>query len=107
MSVYNGERFIREAIDSVLSQTLRDWELIVVDDASTDSTRDILVEYRDPRIRLLRNETNQKQAVCSNRGIAVASGRYIARLDADDVSLPSRLADQVSYLDAHPEVAMV
>ncbi|HWY53245.1 MAG TPA: glycosyltransferase [Terriglobales bacterium] len=107
MSVYNGERFLRRAIDSVLSQTFRDWELIVVDDASRDSTPDILAEYQDPRIRILRNETNKKQAVCSNRGIAVASGRYIARLDADDVSLPSRLADQVSYLDTHPEVTMV
>jgi glycosyltransferase involved in cell wall biosynthesis len=107
ISVYNGERFLRRAIDSVLSQTFHDWELIVVDDASTDSTPDILAEYRDPRIRILRNETNRKQAVCSNRGIAVASGRYIARLDADDVSLPSRLADQVSYLDTHAEVAML
>jgi glycosyltransferase involved in cell wall biosynthesis len=107
MSVYNGERFLRMAIDSVLAQTFRDWELIVIDDASTDSTPEILAEYRDPRIQVLRNETNRKQAVCSNRGIAAASGRYIARFDADDVSLPDRLGKQVAYLEAHPDVALV
>jgi glycosyltransferase involved in cell wall biosynthesis len=107
MSVYNGERFLRTAIDSVLAQTFHDWELVIVDDASTDSTPSILAEYRDPRVRILRNEKNSKQAVCSNRGIAAASGRYIARLDADDVSLPSRLAKQVAYLDAHPDVTLV
>jgi glycosyltransferase involved in cell wall biosynthesis len=107
MSVYNGERFIRAAINSVLAQTFRDWELIVVDDASTDSTPAILAEYRDSRIRVIRNDTNRKQAVCSNRGIALASGRYIARLDADDVSLPDRLSKQVAYLDANPEVTLV
>jgi glycosyltransferase involved in cell wall biosynthesis len=107
MSVYNGERFLRTAIDSVLAQTFQDWELIVVDDASTDSTPQILAEYTDSRIRVLRNEKNSKQAVCSNRGLAVASGRYIARLDADDVSLPDRLAEQVTYLDAHPDVTFV
>src|ERR1700734_3980538 len=99
MSVYNGERFLRNAIDSVLRQTLADWELIVVDDASTDSTPDVLATYRDSRIRILRNDTNSKQAVCSNRGLAVATGRYIARLDADDISLPSRLAKQIGYLE--------
>lgn len=107
MSVYNGEKFLRTAIDSVLAQTFRDWELIVVDDASTDSTPEILSEYRDPRIQVLRNETNRKQAVCSNRGIAAASGRYIARLDADDVALPDRLAEQVAYLETHPDVILV
>jgi glycosyltransferase involved in cell wall biosynthesis len=107
MPVYNGERFLRTAIDSVLAQTLRDWELIVIDDASTDSTPDILASYCDPRIRILRNEKNSKQAFCLNRGIASASGRYIATLDADDVSLPSRLEKQVDYLEAHPDVTLV
>jgi GT2 family glycosyltransferase len=107
MSVYNGERFLRAAIDSVLAQTLQDWELIVVDDASTDSTPTILAEYRDPRIRILRNQTNRKQAACSNRGIAVASGRYIARLDADDVSFPNRLEEQIRFLETHPDVTLL
>ena len=107
MSVYNGDRFLRTAIDSVLAQTFGDWELIVIDDASTDSTPDILATYRDPRIRILRNERNSKQAVCLNRAIAAASGRYIACLDADDVSLPDRLAVQVSYLETHPDVTLV
>ena len=107
MSVYNGERFLRTALDSILGQTFRDWELIVVDDASTDSTPDILAGYRDPRIHVLRNEKNCKQAVSSNRGIAAATGRYIARLDADDVSLPDRLTEQVAYLEKHPEVTLV
>jgi len=107
MSVYNGERFLRAALDSVLAQTFHDWELIVVDDASTDFTPDVLAEYRDPRIRRLRNEKNSKQAVSSNRGIAAATGRYIARLDADDISLPDRLTKQVAYLEKHPEVTLV
>src|ERR1039458_5312287 len=107
MPVYNGEKFLRTAVDSVLWQTFEDWELVVVDDASTDSTPDILADYRDPRIRVLRNETNRKPAACANRGLAGASGRYIARLDADDVWLPDRLAVQLRYLEAHPEVTLV
>jgi glycosyltransferase involved in cell wall biosynthesis len=107
MTVYNGEKFLRQAVDSILAQTFDDWELIVVDDGSDDSTPDILLSYRDLRIKVLRAERNCKQAVCSNRALSIAAGRYIARLDADDVSLPNRLAIQARYMEAHPEVALV
>jgi glycosyltransferase EpsE len=107
MSVYNLGRFLRPAINSVLAQTFQDWELIIVDDASTDSTPEILAEYRNPRIRVLRNETNRHVAASLNRAIAEASGLYIANLDADDVFLPNRLAEQVKYLQAHPNVTLV
>jgi glycosyltransferase involved in cell wall biosynthesis len=107
MTVFNGERFLRQAIDSVLAQTFDDWELIVVDDGSNDSTPEILHSYRDPRIKRLREERNRKQAVCSNRALATATGKYIARLDADDVALPSWLAEKVGYMQAHPDVVLL
>ena len=107
MPVYNGERFLRSAISSVLAQTYDDWELIVVDDGSNDSTPDILMSYSDSRIKVLRHEQNRKVAACCNRAMSVASGRYIARLDADDACLPTRLAEQVSYMEANPDAALV
>lgn len=107
MPVYNGERFLRTAVDSVLAQTFGDWELIVIDDASTDSTPEILAAYRDPRIQVLHNERNKHTAASLNRGIAAACGRYIANLDADDVFLPGRLAEQVRHLETHPGVVLV
>jgi glycosyltransferase involved in cell wall biosynthesis len=107
MTVYNGEKFLRASISSVLSQTYDDWELIVVDDGSNDSTFDILKSYSDPRIKVLHFGQNRKQAVCSNRALSVASGRYVARLDADDISLPNRLLEQVIYMEANPDVVLV
>lgn len=107
MTVYNGEKYLRSAISSVLAQTYDDWELIVVDDGSNDSTSNILMSYCDLRIKVLHSEQNRKQAVCSNRAISVATGRYIARLDADDVCLPTRLAEQVIYMEANPDVVLV
>ena len=106
-AVYNGERYVREAIDSLLHQSLTDLELIVIDDASTDGTPAILESIRDPRLRLLRNERNLGLARSLNRGIEAATGEYIARQDADDVSDPDRLRRQVAYLDAHPDVALL
>jgi len=107
MPVHNGERFLRSAVSSVLAQTYDNWELIVVDDGSDDSTPDILMSYSEPRMKVLRHEQNRKVAACGNRAISVATGRYIARLDADDVCLPTRLDEQVSYMEANPDVALV
>ena len=100
MSVYNGERYVGEAIESILDQTFRAFEFVIIDDASTDNSREFLVEYaaRDDRIVLLRNEKNMGLAKSLNRGLRVARGQFIARQDADDVSLPDRLAIQVGYL---------
>lgn len=106
MSVYNGEAFLAPAVDSVLAQTFQNWELILMDDCSTDSTPDILAAYakKDTRIRVYRNETNQRLPASLNRGIGLARGRYVARMDADDICLPDRLEKQLSFMDAHPEL---
>jgi len=107
MSVYNGARYLREAIDSILGQTFRDFEFIIINDGSTDVTRDIILSYDDPCIHLIENETNLGLPVSLNKGIRVARGEYIARQDADDVSLPERLERQVNTLDAHSSVGVV
>jgi hypothetical protein len=105
MTVYNGEQFLRPAVDSILQQTWPDFELIVVDDGSTDSTGQILDKYAqsDRRVRVL-HQTRAGISASSNCGCALAEGDYIARLDHDDLSLPERLARQVDFMDAHPSV---
>ena len=104
MSVYNGQRFLREAIESILGQTCRDFEFVLIDDGSTDETATIIASYRDPRIRMVRHSRNAGLAASLNEGFALASGRYIARMDADDVSRPERLASQICFMDAQPSV---
>jgi hypothetical protein len=107
--VFNCHRFVAEAVESILAQSLRDLELIVVDDGSTDGSGDIVAGllHDDPRGRLLVNERNLGLSRTLNRGWQAARAPYIARLDADDVALPDRLSRQVSFLDAHPRVAAV
>lgn len=107
MAVRDGEPFVHDAVESVLSQTFADFELLVVDDASTDGTVATVEAFGDPRVRLLRNERNLGQVPSLNRGLREAVGSYIARLDADDVCLPARLARQVEVLDSQPDVALV
>lgn len=107
MPVYNGEKYLREAVDSILSQTLTDFEFIIVDDASTDSTREIIASYNDSRIVYVKNEENLKISATLNRGIALAQGKYIARMDCDDISLPDRLEKQIAFLESHAEVALL
>ncbi len=106
MPVYNGERYLREAVESILNQTFSDFEFIIIDDGSSDISADIVRSFRDERIRFNQQE-NQGLAATLNRGIEVARGEYIARQDQDDISLPERLAKQVKYLDSHPECGMV
>jgi len=109
MPVYNGERFIVEAVRSVLAQSFSDFELLVVDDGSTDRTPALLAadQAADPRLLVHRQPSNKGFLAALEAGCARARGRYIARMDADDVSLPERLACQVAFLDAHPEVGVV
>ncbi len=107
MPVFNGELYLAEAIESVLSQTYRDFEFLIIDDGSTDSTASLIAGYQDPRIRIIRNQQNLGLIRSLNLGFELASGEYIARMDADDVCLPKRLEKQVNYLDAHPEVGVV
>ncbi len=107
MGVYNGEVFVREAIDSILAQTCRDFELLVVDDGSTDATAAILASYDDNRLRVIHNEGNIGLTRSLNRGLRVARGELIARQDADDISRPERLARQVAFLESHPGVVVL
>ena len=109
MSVYNGESHLGEAVESILNQTFTDFEFIIVDDGSTDSTWSILSDYaaQDKRIVLLQNKNNIGLAKSLNKGLAMVRGEYIARQDADDVSLSVRFANQVEYLDKNHEVGVL
>ena len=104
MPVYNTALYLREAMDSMLSQTFTDFELIVLDDCSPDNAEEILDTYDDPRIVRYRGEKNVGLSNVLNVGIELARGKYIARMDSDDISLPERLQVQVDYLEKHSEV---
>jgi glycosyltransferase involved in cell wall biosynthesis len=104
---YNRERYLADAIDSVLAQTFTDFEILIVDDGSRDRTVEIAQSYRDPRIRIVRHERNRGVAAARNTGVAEARGAYVAFLDSDDVAYPDRLARQVAFLDSHPDYAAV
>jgi glycosyltransferase involved in cell wall biosynthesis len=106
LPVRDGAAFLREALASVLAQTLRDFELVVVDDGSVDATRAILGAVGDERLRVVRQERLGLVAAL-NRAVAEARAPLLARMDADDVSLPERLERQVGYLDARPRAALV
>lgn len=107
MTTYNGAAFIRQSIDSVLGQSFWDFELIVVDDCSTDVTAEILASYDDPRLRIIRNPRNLGVVAARNLGFAAVRGVYVAALDHDDISYPKRLASQVAYLDHNERVVLV
>jgi glycosyltransferase involved in cell wall biosynthesis len=107
MSVHNDARFLREAIDSILRQTLGDLELIVVDDASTDETAAVLAGADDSRVVVLRNDAQLGLAASLNRALGSASGKYVGRLDADDVAEPARLQLQVARLREDTHTAVV
>lgn len=107
MPAYNAEKYLREAIDSILTQTYKDFEFIIINDGSTDRTKEIIQSYSDPRIIYLENEKNSGICVTLNKGLDAARGRYIARMDSDDISMPERLAVQVDYLDQHPNVGVI
>jgi glycosyltransferase involved in cell wall biosynthesis len=106
LPVYNGAAYLRDAIDSILAQTFRKFELIVIDDGSTDSSMDILQQYTDDRIRLF-SHPNQGLAATLNCGIELTRGRYVARQDQDDISRPERFTQQIAYLESHPACALL
>jgi glycosyltransferase involved in cell wall biosynthesis len=106
MPVYNAGPYLAEAIDSILAQTFSDFEFLIIDDGSTDGSGEIVQSYDDPRIRYLRNERNLGLVDTLNRGIELARGPYIARMDADDISLPERFERQIDFMDAHPEAGV-
>jgi glycosyltransferase involved in cell wall biosynthesis len=109
MPVYNSEQYLRAAVESILAQTFRDFELIAVDDGSTDGSASILADYhhQDGRILILTHSQNQGIVSALNRGLKIASGKYIARMDADDISSPERFERQVEFLESYPQVGIL
>lgn len=105
MTVLNGEQYIKLAIESILSQTYKNFELIIVNDGSTDSTDRIIGTFNDARIRYIKNETNLGQSYSRNFAIKISKGIYIAIMDADDIAHPERLETQLVYLENHPEIS--
>lgn len=107
MPVYNTEKYLREAIDSILNQTFKDFEFLIINDASTDRTREILQSYHDPRIKVINNRKNLGLAKSLNKGLKIAKGKYIARMDADDISLPERLKKQIRFMEKNQSVGLL
>lgn len=107
MPVYNGEKYLREAINSVLNQTFKDFDFYIIDDGSTDNTEKLVKSYSDPRIIYLKNDENRGIVYSLNRGIDISTGEYIARMDADDISQIKRFEVQVEYMDEHKNVAVI
>lgn len=106
MPVYNAAGYLGDAIDSILTQSYRDFELLIINDGSTDNSADLVEQKDDPRITLLHQPENLGLIEALNRGLEVAEGEFIARMDADDISLPQRFEKQVAFLNAHPEVGI-
>lgn len=108
MPVYNGQKFLKPAVESIISQTFKDFEFLIIDDGSKDKTLPIIKAYevKDPRIVVV-SRPNKGLVATLNEGLKKARGEYIARMDADDISLKSRLNTEVEYLDAHPDVGLV
>ena len=106
MPTYNVAPYVKEAIESVLTQTYTDFELLVIDDCSTDNTVDVVRTINDSRIRIVQNEKNVGLAENLNRGLDLIDTEYFARMDGDDIALPQWLQREVEYLDSHPEVGI-
>ncbi len=107
MPAYNAEKYIAEAIESILAQTYKDFEFIIINDGSTDKTEEIILSYNDERIVYLKNEKNMGIVHTLNRGLDIAKGEYIARMDADDISLSQRLEKQLKYMEKHKSIAVL
>lgn len=108
MTVYNCQKYLKTSIDSILDQSFRDFEFIIVDDGSTDGSKKIIEDYKqkDTRIVALRNKHNIRTSRALNKGLSVAKGKYVVRMDADDWSYPDRFQKQYSYMQKHPKVGV-
>ena len=104
MPVYNCERYVKDAIQSILNQSYTNFELLILDDNSSDSTKTIINEFTDLRIKLIEKSKNTGYTNSLNYGLSIAKGTYIARMDGDDISIPERFAKQVAFLELHPDV---
>jgi glycosyltransferase involved in cell wall biosynthesis len=107
MPVYNAESYIKEAIQSILNQTFTDFEFIIIDDGSTDNSLKIIKSFKDNRIKIIKNKGNLGLIKTLNKGINLAQGRYIARMDADDIAMPERLEKQMAFLKENPDYGLV
>lgn len=107
MPVHDAASFLGEALDSVFAQTYRDFEIVLVDDASTDGIDGVLGGYADPRLRILRRAEQGGIAAALNDGLGAARGRYLAQMNADDIALPDRFARQIDFLEHHPRIGIV
>ena len=107
LPVYNSEMFLREAIDSILSQSFKDFEFLIINDGSSDNSLNIINSYHDQRIKLIDNIQNKGLIFSLNKGIDLAKGKYIARMDADDISLPERLETQINYFQKYPNAEVI
>jgi glycosyltransferase involved in cell wall biosynthesis len=106
MPVYNGEIFLKEAIDSILNQTFTDFEFLIINDGSTDRSEEIILGYKDSRIRYIKNDENLRLIRTLNKGINLANGQFLVRMDADDISLPNRIERQVYFMQNNAEVVV-
>ena len=104
MPAYNAENYIAEAIESILNQTYTDFEFLIINDGSTDRTEEIILSYKDERIVYLKNEKNSGIVYTLNRGLKSAKGQYIARMDADDISMPERFEKQIEFMERHKDI---
>ena len=104
LPVYNGEKYLQEAIDSILAQTYKYFEFIILNDGSTDRTEEIILSYADDRIRYVKNERNLQIVATLNKGIDLVQGEYIVRMDADDISHPERFKKQLSFMESHLDI---
>lgn len=107
MPVYNAELYIRQAIDSILNQTFTDFEFIIINDGSTDKSEDIIQEYVDSRIKYVKNDINRGLIYTLNKGLHLAKGKYIARMDADDISKPERFNKQFTFMEKNQDVTLL
>ena len=107
MPVYNAEKYLKEAIDSILNQTFENFELLIIDDGSTDESVKIIETYTDERIRLIHNDGNKGLPYTRNRGLNLARGKYLAIMDADDVSVKNRLEIEYNIMEKRSNLAVI
>ena len=106
LPVFNGQNYLAESLQSILNQSYANLEILVIDDGSTDKSAEIVRGYKDNRISLIQNEKNLGLITSLNKGLKLASGEFIARMDADDIAMPTRFEKQIAYLKANPEIAI-
>lgn len=107
MPLYNAEAFVRKAIESILQQSYKDFELLLIDDCSTDNTLDVVSSIKDSKIKIINNKKNEGIAFSRNKGLELADGQYIALMDDDDLTVPNRFETQIDYLELHNNIDVV